>query len=39
MKQVHFNFDAPILGPVCLGYACHYRLGMFVSARANRSEG
>jgi len=33
------KFDTPVSGPVCLGYACHYGLGMFVPTRANRSEG
>jgi CRISPR-associated protein Csb2 len=28
------TFSAPIHGPLCLGYACHYGLGLFVPARA-----
>lgn len=31
------TFDAPVSGPVCLGYACHYGLGLFVPPNT-RSE-
>jgi CRISPR-associated protein Csb2 len=33
------RFRSPIPGPVCLGYACHFGLGLFVPSRTNRSEG
>jgi CRISPR-associated protein Csb2 len=26
---VELRFDSPVPGPLCLGYACHYGLGMF----------
>src|SRR5262249_28583395 len=28
------TFSAPIAGPLCLGYACHYGLGLFLPVRA-----
>jgi CRISPR-associated protein Csb2 len=28
------TFSAPIAGPLCLGYACHYGLGLYLPVRA-----
>lgn len=27
-----FTFSAPVSGPICLGYGCHYGLGLFLPA-------
>ena len=32
------TFDAPVPGPLCLGYACHYGLGLFVPPPPDHSE-
>jgi CRISPR-associated protein Csb2 len=30
------KFQAPFIGPVCLGYACHFGLGLFLPASAGQ---
>jgi len=33
------SFSAPISGPLCLGYACHYGLGLFLPVRMIQESG
>jgi CRISPR-associated protein Csb2 len=32
------TFSDPIVGPLCLGYACHYGLGLFLPVRAHEGS-